>query len=222
MDHRDRAEVPVRMEDDHVAVIPVRRVAGRPALDVRDDVRTGPRGLLAHHVPRVDDGEERLPVRVLHRRALDDHEGRPHAGVEVDRREEHDHDDPRDQEVPRKTLPEMLVLFLVILVSRTVAGHGPFGQGWESVYTPRGRPVTRRSWRRRGAPDRRRCAPGSARGPLRNRPVDRTSDGARPRGSLCGCARGSRASVAAAGEPTRGPSSLVRVDTYLPLRQSYT
>ena len=129
----DRRRVARSAEDDHVAVVPVRRVAGRPALEVRDDIRAGRGSLLEHHVPRVDDAEERFLVRVLHRRALDDHEGRPHPRVEVDRGEEDDHDDRRDQEVPRQPLPEVLGLFLVILVSRTVAGHGPFGQGWESV-----------------------------------------------------------------------------------------
>ncbi|HVG36540.1 MAG TPA: ORC1-type DNA replication protein, partial [Thermoplasmata archaeon] len=129
----DRRRVARSPEDDHVPVVSVRRVARRPALEVRDDVRAGRRGLLEHHVPRVDHAEERLAVRVLHRRALDDHEGRPHAGVEVDCGEEDDHDDRRHEEVPCKPLPEILVFFLVILVSRTVAGHGPFRQGWESV-----------------------------------------------------------------------------------------
>src|SRR6266571_3476443 len=58
---------------------------------------------------------------------------RPHAGVRVNRGEEHDHDDRRDEEIPPEALPEILVFFVVFFLSRPVAGHGPGSQGWESV-----------------------------------------------------------------------------------------
>src|SRR5207249_12099023 len=114
-------------EDDHVSVVPVRRVPGHPPLDVRDDSGSAGHRLLEDHVPGVDHAELGLGVAVRHGRALHDDEGRPDPRVHVKASEEHGDDDAGDDRVLGEIPPKvfgLVVLAVLPLPSHVVGSQG--------------------------------------------------------------------------------------------------